>query len=109
MINGVRALGVFVEQVILVNFRKEIRPFIPKKGQDHGRKDEEADDDCSDVLLVSESAAFAAHNEDASPALLGHTYVLLARPIKKLLNLLVISVYPIEDSRPIYRSVSATW
>lgn len=64
--------------MILVNFRKEIRPFIPKKGQDHGRKDEEADDDCSDVLLVSESAAFAAHNEDASPALLGHTYVVKA-------------------------------
>ncbi|KAE8815046.1 hypothetical protein D1007_07546 [Hordeum vulgare] len=48
--------------VILVNLRKELRPFIPKKG--HERR-EEPEDDCSDILMVSESTAFAAHNEDA--------------------------------------------
>ncbi|XP_044356072.1 uncharacterized protein [Triticum aestivum] len=67
--------GVPLLHVILVNLRKEIRPFIPKK--DHERREEE-DDDCSDILMVSESTAFAAHNEDANVALLGHTYVVKA-------------------------------
>jgi hypothetical protein len=66
-------------QVILVNFRKEILPFVPRKegaGHGHGgeeeRQDEEAD---SDVLIVSDSTAIVAHNEDGNVALLGHTYV----------------------------------
>jgi hypothetical protein len=62
-----------LEQIILVNFRKEIRPFIPKR-EDQG-PEEEPDDDCSDILMVSESTAIAAHNEDANAALVGHTYV----------------------------------
>ena len=65
------------EQVILVNFRKEILPFIPKKGDGHGRE-EEPDGDCSDVLIVSDSTAIAAHNEDGNVALLGHTYLVRA-------------------------------
>ncbi|KAG8053094.1 hypothetical protein GUJ93_ZPchr0001g30324 [Zizania palustris] len=67
--------GVPLLHIMLVNFRKEILPFIPK--EDHDRE-EEADDDCSDVLVVSESMAIAAHNEDANVALLGHTYVVKA-------------------------------
>lgn len=61
----------FLEQVILVNFRKEILPFIPKEDD----RKEDPDDDCSDILIVSDSIAIAAHNEDANVALLGHTYV----------------------------------
>jgi hypothetical protein len=71
--------------VILVNFRKELLPFITEEeDQHHHREDEaaavaaDADDDCSDVLIVGESAAIAAHNEDANVALLGHTYVVKA-------------------------------
>uniref|UniRef100_A0ACD5VLG7 Uncharacterized protein n=1 Tax=Avena sativa TaxID=4498 RepID=A0ACD5VLG7_AVESA len=70
--------GVPLLHVILVNFRKEIRPFIPKKA-DHERR-EEPDADCSDILMVSESTAIVAHNEDANVALLGHTYLVKATP-----------------------------
>lgn len=38
----------------------------------------EADGDCSDVLIVSDSTAIAAHNEDGNVALLGHTYLVRA-------------------------------
>uniref|UniRef100_A0A0D9UYF0 Peptidase C45 hydrolase domain-containing protein n=1 Tax=Leersia perrieri TaxID=77586 RepID=A0A0D9UYF0_9ORYZ len=62
--------------VILVNFRKEILPFIPtKEEEEHHKQEVSADDDCSDVLLVSDLTAIAAHNEDGNIALLGHTYV----------------------------------
>lgn len=54
-------------QIMLVNLRKEILPFIPKA--------EDSNDDCSDIIVVSESMAFAAHNEDANVALVGHMYV----------------------------------
>lgn len=53
-------------QIMLVNLRKEILPFIPKA--------DDTSDDCSDILVVSESMAVAAHNEDANVVLLGHTY-----------------------------------
>ncbi|BAD81294.1 hypothetical protein [Oryza sativa Japonica Group] len=63
----------------------ELLPFITEEeDQHHHREDEaaavaaDADDDCSDVLIVGESAAIAAHNEDANVALLGHTYVVKA-------------------------------
>ncbi|RLN24220.1 uncharacterized protein C2845_PM07G39270 [Panicum miliaceum] len=71
--------GVPLLHVILVNFRKEILPFIPKEGGGHGREEEEEPDgDCSDVLIVSDSTAIAAHNEDGNVALLGHTYLVRA-------------------------------
>ncbi|KAG2594811.1 hypothetical protein PVAP13_5KG022200 [Panicum virgatum] len=58
---------------------KEILPFIPKEGDGHGREEEEEPDgDCSDVLIVSDSTAIAAHNEDGNVALLGHTYLVRA-------------------------------
>lgn len=66
----------FQAQVILVNFRKEVLPFIPK--QEEEKEKEEAGGDCSDVLIVSESTAIAAHNEDGDVALLGHTYLVRA-------------------------------
>ncbi|KAK9143911.1 hypothetical protein Syun_013311 [Stephania yunnanensis] len=38
----------------------------------------ETNDDCSDVLVVNDSMAVAAHNEDANVALVGHTYLIKA-------------------------------
>lgn len=64
--------GFFVgEQILLINFRKEILAFIPKEGAKSS--DVDTLDDCSDVLVVGESMAIAAHNEDANVALVGHT------------------------------------
>ena len=60
-------------QIILINFRKEILAFIPKN--ESINIPEDTPDDCSDVLVVSNSMAVAAHNEDANVALVGHTYV----------------------------------
>ncbi|XP_020224039.1 uncharacterized protein LOC109806094 isoform X1 [Cajanus cajan] len=60
--------------ILLINFRKEILPFIPKDGAKIPNVD--TPDDCSDVLVVSESMAIAAHNEDANVALVGHTYLI---------------------------------
>ncbi|KAK1275855.1 hypothetical protein QJS04_geneDACA011130 [Acorus gramineus] len=57
--------GVSALQLVLLNFRKEILPFLPK-------------DDCSDVLVVNKAMAIAAHNEDANVALVGHTYLIKA-------------------------------
>ena len=61
-------------QIILINFRKEIVPFLPKNKL---ISNAESPDDCSDVLIVSDSIAMVAHNEDANVALVGHTYGLL--------------------------------
>ena len=57
---------------MLLNFRKEILPFIPKSEADLSSRDDN-NDDCSDILVVSDYMAIAAHNEDANVALLGHT------------------------------------
>ncbi|XP_027342350.1 uncharacterized protein LOC113855084 [Abrus precatorius] len=66
--------GVPLLDILLINFRKEILAFIPKGGA----KSTNADtlDDCSDILVVNESMAIAAHNEDANIALVGHTYLI---------------------------------
>lgn len=61
---------------MILNFRKEILPFIPKS--EKVEEDEETMDDCSDILVVSDSMAVAAHNEDANVALVGHTYLIKA-------------------------------
>uniref|UniRef100_A0A804L0L3 Peptidase C45 hydrolase domain-containing protein n=1 Tax=Musa acuminata subsp. malaccensis TaxID=214687 RepID=A0A804L0L3_MUSAM len=75
--------GVPVLHIILLNFRKEILPFIPKEEttpqKEAAADDDDDDDDCSDVLVVNDSMAIAAHNEDANTALLGHTYLVRAR------------------------------
>ncbi|XP_050230255.1 uncharacterized protein LOC126679300 [Mercurialis annua] len=65
--------GVPVLDMILINFRKEILPFLPNTGTD---SKVETSDDCSDVLVVSDDMALAAHNEDANVALVGHTYII---------------------------------
>lgn len=59
------------QQILLINFRKQILAFIPKEGAKSDNVD--TSDDCSDVLVISESMAIAAHNEDANVALVGHT------------------------------------
>ncbi|XP_024994069.1 uncharacterized protein LOC112527580 [Cynara cardunculus var. scolymus] len=67
--------GVPFLHIMILNFRKEILPFIPKSEK---VEDEETIDDCSDILVVSDSMAVAAHNEDANVALVGHTYLIKA-------------------------------
>ncbi|KAL8141600.1 hypothetical protein V2J09_014632 [Rumex salicifolius] len=59
--------------IILINFRKEILPFIPKEDS---CVVESMADDCSDVMVVSDDMAIVAHNEDANVALVGHTYLI---------------------------------
>ncbi|CAJ1937327.1 unnamed protein product [Sphenostylis stenocarpa] len=66
--------GVSLLDILLINFRKEILPFIPKEGAKGAIVD--TSDDCSDVVVVGESMAIAAHNEDANVALVGHTYLI---------------------------------
>ncbi|KAL2234682.1 UNVERIFIED_CONTAM: hypothetical protein Sindi_1200400 [Sesamum indicum] len=63
-------MEVDVLQIMLLNFRKEILPFIPKAEESSSI---DTNDDCSDILVVSDSMAVAAHNEDANVALVGHT------------------------------------
>ncbi|XP_059287073.1 uncharacterized protein LOC132040451 [Lycium ferocissimum] len=65
--------GVPFLNILLLNFRKEILPFI-RKTEDYP-KEEEINDDCSDILVVSNTVAVAAHNEDANVAVVGHTYL----------------------------------
>ncbi|KAI4315495.1 hypothetical protein L6164_028295 [Bauhinia variegata] len=65
--------GVPVLHILLINFRKEILAFISKRAKESNA---DTPDDCSDILLVSESMAIAAHNEDANVALVGHTYLI---------------------------------
>ncbi|KZV20549.1 hypothetical protein F511_34482 [Dorcoceras hygrometricum] len=59
--------------IMLLNFRKEILPFVTKVANDPM---DDTNDDCSDILVVSDSMAVAAHNEDANVALVGHTYLI---------------------------------
>ncbi|KAG5030013.1 hypothetical protein JHK87_013527 [Glycine soja] len=66
--------GVPFLDILLINLRKEILAFIQKEGAKSANSD--TSDDCSDVLVVSESMAIAAHNEDANVALVGHTYII---------------------------------
>ncbi|XP_010272556.1 PREDICTED: uncharacterized protein LOC104608307 [Nelumbo nucifera] len=75
LIGTAEGSGVPVLDIILLNFRKEILPFIPKATT------EEADtiDDCSDILVASDSMAVVCHNEDANVALIGHTYLVKAQ------------------------------
>lgn len=56
-------------QVLLINMRKEVAPFLPSPVQ--RQKVGEADQ-CSTILLNSESLAVIAHNEDADISLLNH-------------------------------------
>ncbi|XP_061363690.1 uncharacterized protein LOC133307226 [Gastrolobium bilobum] len=67
--------GVPLLDILLINFRKEILAFIPKERAPKS-SNEDTLDDCSDVLVVGESMAIAAHNEDANVALVGHTYLI---------------------------------
>eukprot|EP00897_Mesotaenium_endlicherianum_P010318 jgi/Mesen1/9314/ME000060S08752 len=64
--------GVPFEQLVLVNLRKEIGPFVPEK------KAQElltAPDQCSVLLLCGPLAALVAHNEDADISVRGHSGV----------------------------------
>ncbi|XP_058102800.1 uncharacterized protein LOC131246558 isoform X2 [Magnolia sinica] len=79
MVGTAEGSGVSVLDILLLNFRKEILPFIPKN-EESTAVDAAADaEDCSDVLVVNESMAVAAHNEDANVALIGHVYLLRAK------------------------------
>lgn len=56
-------------KVFLINMRKEIAPFLatPIKREKVGEADQ-----CSTILLNTESLAVIAHNEDADVSLLNH-------------------------------------
>ncbi|ONI07299.1 hypothetical protein PRUPE_5G112000 [Prunus persica] len=73
LIGTAEGSGVPVLQIILINFRKEILAFLPKMVINQGI---DTPDDCSDVLVASESMAVVAHNEDANVALVGHAYLI---------------------------------
>lgn len=62
--------GVPLLELMLVNFRKEILPFIPESTQA-----DVASEDCSTVQILNDSMAILAHNEDGNVALVGHTYL----------------------------------
>ncbi|KDP25726.1 hypothetical protein JCGZ_23947 [Jatropha curcas] len=77
LIGTAQGSGVPLLDVILINLRMEILPFLPKK-EDGNSKVESSSEDCSDILVVRDNMAIAAHNEDANVALLGHTYLIKA-------------------------------
>jgi hypothetical protein len=60
------------EQILLINFKKEILAFVPKEGVKSNLEDDSSNE-CSSVLVVGESMAIVAHNEDANVNLVGHT------------------------------------
>ncbi|KAK3227963.1 hypothetical protein Dsin_007825 [Dipteronia sinensis] len=65
-------------QIILVNFRKEILALISKTEIDSNVviNVDTPEDDCCDVLVVNDSMAIAAHNEDGDFDVIGNTYLL---------------------------------
>ncbi|XP_045826347.1 uncharacterized protein LOC123918367 [Trifolium pratense] len=67
--------GVPLLDILLINFKKEILAFVPKEGVKSNLEDDSSNE-CSDVLVVGESMAIAAHNEDANVNLVGHTYLI---------------------------------
>ncbi|KAK1565495.1 hypothetical protein Q3G72_028037 [Acer saccharum] len=70
--------GVPVLDIILVNFRKEIIALISKTEIDSNDivNVDTPEDDCCDVLVVNDSMAIAAHNEDGDFDVIGNTYLL---------------------------------
>ncbi|CBI34429.3 unnamed protein product, partial [Vitis vinifera] len=66
--------GMPVLDIISINFRKEILPFLPKAAMNSSAGG--TSEDCSDVLVVSDSMAIAAHNDDANIAIVGHNYLI---------------------------------
>ncbi|CAK8579286.1 unnamed protein product [Lathyrus sativus] len=66
--------GVPLLDILLINFKKEILPFVPK--EEVKSLEDDSSNECSDVLVVNESMALAAHNEDANVSLVGHTYII---------------------------------
>lgn len=71
LIGTAEGSGVPVLDIMLINFRKEILPLLPKMVMN---PEIDTPDDCSDVLVASDSMAIVAHNEDANIALVGHTF-----------------------------------
>ncbi|KAG9447308.1 hypothetical protein H6P81_013436 [Aristolochia fimbriata] len=67
--------GAALLDILLLNFRKEILPLIPDCAKITA---DTMSQDCSDVLIVNDSMAIAAHNEDANVALVGHVYLIRA-------------------------------
>ncbi|KAH9544505.1 hypothetical protein CY35_13G124600 [Sphagnum magellanicum] len=62
-------------QVLLINMRKEIAPFLPTKTSSEKLGDA---DQCSTVLLHSDNLSLIAHNEDAHVSILDHVYLVHA-------------------------------
>lgn len=66
--------GVPLLDILLINFKKEILAFVSKEGLKS--LEDDSSNECSTVLVVGESMAIAAHNEDANVVLVGHTYLI---------------------------------
>lgn len=60
-------------QIILVNLKREIIPFLKDKVGEVTIF--ECADDCTDLHIVSDNLAIGAHNEDAYYAMAGHEYI----------------------------------
>ncbi|KAH9310382.1 hypothetical protein KI387_025417, partial [Taxus chinensis] len=61
--------------VLLLNFRKEIAPFLPEKIPASELANAE---ECSDNLVINSSTALVVHNEDARASVIGHVYLVKA-------------------------------
>ncbi|KAL9230976.1 hypothetical protein vseg_006257 [Gypsophila vaccaria] len=72
--------GVPVHDLILLNLREEILPFVAKEEGVNIPVPEDADapDECCDVLVIRDAMAIAAHSEDANVSVVGHTYLIKA-------------------------------
>ncbi|BFI30062.1 isopenicillin-N N-acyltransferase like protein [Marchantia polymorpha subsp. ruderalis] len=67
--------GVPFLSIILMNFRKEISPFLPDVRVSNIVG---APDQCSDILICSDELAVMAHNEDGDASLRNHVYIVNA-------------------------------
>ncbi|KAJ3701100.1 hypothetical protein LUZ61_004805 [Rhynchospora tenuis] len=75
LVGTAQGSGVPLLHILLLNLRKEMLPFATKEVL---TKEPVVDDDCSDVLVLSDAMAIAVHNEDGNIALVGHTYLVKA-------------------------------
>ncbi|KAJ8645990.1 hypothetical protein MRB53_007738 [Persea americana] len=75
MLGTAEGSGASFLHILLLNFRREILPFLPKTKLSTSIT---TSDDCSDVLIVNDTMAIAVHNEDANIALINHVYLIKA-------------------------------
>ncbi|KAJ7544539.1 hypothetical protein O6H91_09G082000 [Diphasiastrum complanatum] len=67
--------GVPFSEVLLLNFRKEVSPFLASNPARIGSQDAE---NCSDFLIASNNLTIIAHNEDADVSVQDHIFMVHA-------------------------------